>query len=82
LQNLLLWAVCRAWGKERDAGVEMTEQAFPGKRICPDCPGLEFKGLEDHAGHLQTHNPSPAQWYEANKRIEAAKERSKKQEPK
>lgn len=52
------------------------------KRFCPDCPSLEFKTLEEHSDHLNTHNPSPAQWAKAHEMIEAAKERVKKAESK
>lgn len=49
----------------------------PEKRICPWCPEMKFKGLEDHADHLAEHNPSPAVWAEAYKRIQAGKQKAK-----
>lgn len=52
---------------------------FPKKRICLDCPGLTWEKhqLDEHATHLATHNPSPAQWGEAHKRIQAGKDKAK-----
>jgi hypothetical protein len=52
---------------------------FLEKRICPQCPGLTWERhqLTEHADHLATHNPSPAQWVEAYKRIQDSKERLK-----
>lgn len=50
---------------------------FPGRRMCPHCPDLEFKNLEEHSEHLATHNPSPAQWDAAYKMMEAGKENAK-----
>lgn len=47
---------------------------FPGKRECPECPGLEFVNMEEHADHLATHNPTGDQWVEAYKRIQLGKE--------
>ena len=56
------------------------------KRVCGVC-GAEFRDKKDRAGnvvestlnqfadHQASHNPSPAQWAEAHKRIEAGKNR-------
>jgi len=52
--------------------------SFPDRRTCPPCPNLKFKDMEDHAAHLATHNPTPAQWAEAHKRVTAGNERAKK----
>lgn len=55
------------------------------ERICRDC-GAEFRtvpgtketaevtALQQFSDHTATHNPNPAQWAAAHKRIEAAKE--------
>ncbi len=50
---------------------------FPKRRICPQCPDLQFETLAEHADHLATHNPSPAQWAEAYQKIQAGKEKAK-----
>lgn len=59
-----------------------------GSRVCPVC-GAEFEtiagskerpevpALEQFSGHMGAHNPSPAEWAEAHKRIGAGKEREK-----
>lgn len=57
----------------------------PGeKRVCGEC-GAEFReipatkekaaisALEQFSDHTAEHNPSPAEWAEAHKRIEAGK---------
>ena len=62
----------------------------PGEsRVCGQC-GAEFEdvpevrgqvavsALQQFTDHQASHNPSPAQWAEAHKRIEAGKERAKK----
>jgi hypothetical protein len=58
-------------------------------RVCKEC-GVELheipktkdspavSELEQFSDHTAIHNPSPAQWAEAHKRIEAGKERAKK----
>jgi len=55
---------------------------FPTKRICQHCPELSWEKheLAAHADHLATHNPSPAEWTEAYKRIQAGKLRAKQSE--
>ena len=57
-------------------------------RRCGEC-GAEFQeiegtkdrqavtALEQFSDHASSHNPSPAQWSEANKRIESARESAK-----
>jgi hypothetical protein len=46
-------------------------------RVRPECPGLVFQSLTEHAEHLARHNPSPAQWTEAYNKIQVAKEKAK-----
>jgi hypothetical protein len=61
------------------------DYVVPGQegRVCGIC-GKEIQGdeekttLEKFADHQSFHNPSPAQWAEAHKKIEAGKERAKK----
>ena len=66
------------------------DYGVPGEvRVCHEC-GAEFgeipetkdspavTALEQFSDHQGVHNPSPAQWAEAHKRIEAGKERAKK----
>lgn len=56
-------------------------------RWCNECefkidlgdPTQELKIISDH---LASHNPSPAAWAEAYKRIQAGKEKKKKEEAK
>jgi len=54
------------------------------KRICADCGtvfsdtvnskgDIQVSALEKFSDHQAEHNPSPAQWSEAHKRIQAAK---------
>jgi len=48
------------------------------RRVCGEC-GAEFEtnselsAMQQFADHVAVHNPSPAQWAEAHKRIQAAK---------
>ena len=54
-------------------------------RVCQVC-GAEFEtnkeqtALQQFSDHSAIHNPSPAQWSEAYDKIQAGKERAKKQE--
>jgi len=57
-------------------------EAWAGRRFCPECPGVKFKNLGEHAEHLATHNFSPAQWMEAHERIKRAEARNKLQRTK
>lgn len=65
------------------------EYPVPGeKRVCGDC-GAEFKptltakgevevtALQKFSDHTASHNPSPAQWAEAYKRIQEGRESAK-----
>lgn len=51
-------------------------------RVCALC-GARFEGdkeltaMQKFADHQAEHNPSPAQWAEAHKRIQAGKEKAK-----
>lgn len=61
-----------------------------GIRVCGVC-GAEFQGkgetkqgremsaLEEFSNHTASHNPSPAQWTEAHRKIQDGKEQSKRE---
>ena len=59
--------------------LETSPDEYPkDSRICPYCPVVfQRHEFEEHAQHLASHGASPAQWAEANKRIEKAKEGAK-----
>lgn len=48
------------------------------KRFCPQCPGMKFKNLEEHADHLATHNCTPKQWQDAYDLIAKARPKREK----
>jgi hypothetical protein len=61
-----------------------------GDRVCGVCGevferiqakggNLEISALEQFSNHVTQHNPSPAQWLEAHRRIQSGREMSKQQ---